>query len=62
MRWRKYGERKNKEVMVHASDGDAWKALDNFDPKFAQDVRNVHIWLATNGFTPFSDNTTSYSY
>jgi hypothetical protein len=39
MRWHKDGERENKEVMVHLLDGDAWKALDNFDPKFAQDVR-----------------------
>jgi hypothetical protein len=39
MRWHKDGERENKEVMVHLLDGDAWKALDNFDPKFSQDVR-----------------------
>jgi hypothetical protein len=25
-------------------------------------VRNVCIWLATDGFTPFGDNATSYSY
>jgi hypothetical protein len=25
-------------------------------------VRNIHIGLATDGFTPFSDNTTPYSY
>jgi hypothetical protein len=48
-------------VMVHSLDLDAWKALDNFDPKFAQDTRNVLTGLATNGFTTFGDNTTSYS-
>jgi hypothetical protein len=36
-------------------------ALDNFDPEFAQDARNVRIGLATDGFTPFGDNTTCYS-
>jgi hypothetical protein len=61
MRWHKDGERENKEVMVHPSDSDAWKALDNFDLEFARDVRNVHIGLATNGFTPFGENATSYS-
>jgi hypothetical protein len=61
MRWHIDGERGNKEVMVHPSDLDAWKALDNFDPKFAQDARNVRIGLATDGFTPFDDNAASYS-
>jgi hypothetical protein len=61
MRWHKDGERGNKEVKVHPSHSEAWKALDNFDPEFAKDARNVHIGLATDGFTPFGDNTTSYS-
>jgi hypothetical protein len=38
-----------------------WKALGNFDQKFAQDARNVRIGLATDGFTPFDDNAASYS-
>jgi hypothetical protein len=62
MRQHKDGERENKEVMVHPSDSNAWKALDNFDPEFARSARNVHIRLATDGFTPFGDNTASYSY
>jgi hypothetical protein len=48
-------------VMVQPSDLDVWKALDNFDPEFARDMRNVHIGLATDGFTPFGDNAPSYS-
>jgi hypothetical protein len=48
-------------VMVHPSDSDVWKALDNFDPEFARNARNIRIGLATDGFTPFGDNTTSYS-
>jgi hypothetical protein len=61
MQWHKDGERENKEVMVHPSDSDAWKALDNFDPEFARDARNVRIGLTTNGFTPFDDNAATYS-
>ena len=62
MQWHKDGERENKEVMVHPSDGDAWKTLDNFDLEFAWDARNIRIGLVTDGFTPFGDNATSYSY
>jgi hypothetical protein len=62
VRWHKDGEREKKELMVHPFDSYMWKALDNFDLEFAQDARNVHIGLATDGFTPFSDNATSYSF
>jgi hypothetical protein len=47
--------------MVHPSDGDAWKALDNFDLDLASDARNVRIGLATDGFTPFNMTAASYS-
>jgi hypothetical protein len=47
--------------MVHPLDGDTWKALDNFDPKFSQDARSVLIGPATNGFTPFGENASLYS-
>jgi hypothetical protein len=43
MRWHKDGECENNNVMVHPSDGEAWKALDNFDPNFARDAKNVRI-------------------
>jgi hypothetical protein len=52
--------RENKEVMVHPSDSDVWKALDNFDLEFAWHARNVRIGLVTDGFTPFGDNAASY--
>jgi hypothetical protein len=61
MQFHKYGERESKEVMVQPSDSDAWMALDNFDPEFAHNARNVLIGLATNVFTPFGDNVASYS-
>jgi hypothetical protein len=34
MRWHKEGVRENDQVMVHPSDSEAWKALDDFDPNF----------------------------
>ena len=61
MRWHKEGIRENDQVMVHPSDGEAWKALDNFDVDFTRDERNVHIELATDGLTPFNTSAASYS-
>jgi hypothetical protein len=46
---------------VQPSDGDAGNALDSFDLEFANDMRNIRIRLVTDGFTPFGENTTSYS-
>jgi hypothetical protein len=48
-------------VMVHPSDGEAWKALDNFDPNFVRDARNDRIGLVTDGFTPFNESAASYT-
>jgi hypothetical protein len=47
--------------MVHPSDSEAWKALDDFDIDFSRDVRNMHIGLVTDGFTPYNMSATSYS-
>jgi hypothetical protein len=54
IRWQKDCTDRQDGLMVHPSDGDAWKTLDNFDPDFASDARNVRIGLATDGFTPFN--------
>jgi hypothetical protein len=35
--------------------------VDRFDADFASDVRNVRFGLATDGFDPFSTNSTPYS-
>jgi hypothetical protein len=61
MRWHKEGVRDNDDLIVHPSDGDAWKALDTFDPDIAADPRNVRIGLAVDGFTPFGQMASSYS-
>jgi hypothetical protein len=61
MRWHKEGVHENDQVMVHPSDSEAWKALDDFDPDFARDAQNVRIRLATDGFTPYNMSASSYS-
>jgi hypothetical protein len=43
MRWHKEGVCENDQVMVHPSDSEAWKTLDNFDPDFARWVYAVQF-------------------
>jgi hypothetical protein len=63
MLWHKEGDRESQDldIVMHPSDGDAWKALDHFDPEFARDARSVRLGLSTDGFTPYDNNSTSYS-
>jgi hypothetical protein len=61
MRWHKEHELEDTHVMTHPSDSDVWKALDDFDPEFASEARNIRIGLARDGFTPFNTNAASYS-
>jgi hypothetical protein len=61
MRWHKEGVRENDQVMVHPSDSEAWKTLDDFDPDFARDAWNVRIGLAKDGFLLYNMSASSYS-
>jgi hypothetical protein len=63
MRWHKEGDHQDQDsdIMVHPSDGEAWQALDRFDPEFAKDPRSVRLGLSTDEFTPYTNNSTSYS-
>jgi hypothetical protein len=63
MRWHKEGDRQDQDpdIMVHPSDGEAWQALDRFDPEFARDPRSVRLGLSMDIFTPYTNNSTSYS-
>jgi hypothetical protein len=61
MKWHKYCTDRQDGLMVHPSDADAWKAINNFDIEFASDARNIRIGLATDGFTPFNMTTAPYS-
>jgi hypothetical protein len=51
----------NDQVMVHPSDNEACKALDNFDADFTRDARNVRIELVIDGFAPYNSSAASYS-
>ena len=48
-------------VMVHPSDGEAWKYFNNVHPHFSSKSRNVRLGLCTNGFNPFGSFATPYS-
>jgi hypothetical protein len=61
MRWHKEGVHENDQVMVHQSDSEAWKALDDFGADFTRDARNVRIRLATDGFSPYNMSAVLYS-
>jgi len=49
-------------VMVHPSDGEAWKHFNSMHPQFSAESRNVRLGLCTNGFNPFRSFAASYSY
>jgi hypothetical protein len=61
MRWHKECVRENDQVIVHLSDSEACKALDDFDPDFARDAWNVRIRLSTDGFPLCNTSASSYS-
>jgi hypothetical protein len=48
-------------VMVHPSNSEAWKVLDDFDLDFTKDAWNVRIGLARDGFSPYNMCASSYS-
>ena len=47
--------------MTHPIDGKAWENFDNCWPDFVEDARNLRLGLATDGFNPFSNMSSSYS-
>jgi hypothetical protein len=48
-------------VMVHPSNGEAWKHFNNVHPHFSAESRNVHLGLCTDGFNPFGSFAAPYS-
>ncbi|XP_052621646.1 uncharacterized protein LOC128127243 [Lactuca sativa] len=48
-------------LMVHPSDGEAWKHFDLMHQEFSSEPRNVRLGLCTDGFSPNNSNTTPYS-
>ncbi|KAF7114877.1 hypothetical protein RHSIM_RhsimUnG0071800 [Rhododendron simsii] len=49
------------EELRHPVDGQEWKDFDEHFPDFAAEPRNVRLGMATDGFNPFGNMSTSYS-
>ncbi|GJZ46247.1 leucine-rich repeat protein [Tanacetum coccineum] len=61
MRWHKDVRVNNDNVATHPADSEDWKHFDREFPLFANDPRNVRLGLATDGFNPFGNLSSSYS-
>ncbi|KAA0040340.1 hypothetical protein E6C27_scaffold460G00450 [Cucumis melo var. makuwa] len=53
---------KTDDVLRHPADAKGWKHFDSEFPDFASDPRNVHLGLASDGFNPFGQMSTSYRW
>ena len=60
MRWHS-DKRVDDGILRHPADSEEWKDFDRCYPDFAKDPRNVRLGLATDGFNPFGNMSTSYS-
>jgi hypothetical protein len=60
MKWHAQGHIKD-GVLWHPADGEAWKAFNSSYPNFALDLRNVRLGLASDGFNPFGNMSSSHS-
>ncbi|KAH7864273.1 hypothetical protein Vadar_027678 [Vaccinium darrowii] len=61
MTWHKDKRIEEEGVMRHPADSLAWKEFDQKHESFASDPRNVRLGLASDGFNPFGNMSTSYS-
>ncbi|KAL0337734.1 UNVERIFIED_CONTAM: hypothetical protein Scaly_2048500 [Sesamum calycinum] len=61
MRWHKEKLVHENDVMRHPADSELWRDFDKKYPLFADDPRSVRIGLASDGFNPFGNMSTSYS-
>jgi hypothetical protein len=50
------------KVMVHSSNGEAWKHFNGVHPHFSTKLRNVHLGLCIDKFNPFGSFAAPYSY
>jgi hypothetical protein len=60
MKWHSQGRTKD-GVLRHPADGEAWKTFDSRYLVFALDPRNVRLGLASDGFNPFGNMSSSHS-
>jgi hypothetical protein len=59
MRWHKEGCQDDGNIR-HPADSILWKEFDKEHVQFAQNSRNVRLGLASDGFNPFGNMSTSY--
>ena len=60
MRWHKEGRVVEPGVLRHLADGEAWQHFDSLNEQFASDPRSIRLGLASDGFNPFGNMSTSY--
>ncbi|XP_073120780.1 uncharacterized protein [Henckelia pumila] len=48
-------------ILRHPADSPAWKTFDERHPEFGADPKNIRLGLATDGFNPFKNQSTSHS-
>ncbi|XP_068486941.1 uncharacterized protein [Phaseolus vulgaris] len=60
MRWHA-SESTDEGILRHPRDSEAWKSFDFKHPQFSSDPRNVRLGLATDGFNPYGNLSTSHS-
>ncbi|KAL0549527.1 hypothetical protein IC582_014012 [Cucumis melo] len=61
MSWHRDKRVETDDVLRHPADAEGWKHFDSEFPNFASDPRNVRLGLASDGFNPFGQMSTSYS-
>ncbi|XP_071905814.1 uncharacterized protein [Coffea arabica] len=60
MRW--HEEKCTKDgFMRHPADSPTWQTFDHLHPEFAKDCRNVRLGLASDGFNPFNNMSSTHS-
>ncbi|KAM3360911.1 hypothetical protein P3S68_015765 [Capsicum galapagoense] len=60
MRWHIEKRLDEANVLRNPTDSEAWKEFDKNHQWFAQESRNIRLGLATNGFNPYGNMSTSY--
>jgi len=61
MRWHKDERKDDGNILGHPADAIVWKKFDEEHEWFARDSRNVRLGLASDGFNPFGNMSTTYS-
>ncbi|KAA0048107.1 uncharacterized protein E6C27_scaffold385G001860 [Cucumis melo var. makuwa] len=61
MRWHRDKRVEKDDVLRHPANAEGWKHFDSEFPDFASDPQNVRLVLASDGFNPFGQMSTSYS-